>query len=335
MKSLLTAVITGRHSELAPYRSTLAWFANAIEIDAATFGAANDNRQPVPRVPDARLGPDNSYVLRLLRALPEPSRTYTRCLRKSGRQAGPVQRFVDWGRDNSLPKGKWGALRFATNEYKDVQFILVKGDEEARYFDITAGALTHVWGTKVEQQVGSTKLSQATAAVEERRKTLDWLCRELGAIPSSNPKKTMRRRKKQPPIDWAAWPSLHGNVPLAVARASVGLPPRDALPDGLPYGTEPIRLFRGLVTGQGSRADGSKEPSRVRRHDPEIYTAHDAATERLALDEFKKSQPENYKTLMSAAAVRSMSALVPSNDNATGKRRLSGAAGALQNFLAA
>ncbi|QYO75327.1 hypothetical protein [Devosia salina] len=319
MQSLLSAVVAGRHDDLGPYRSALAWFAHAIEIDPTPLGAANDNTT-TPKVRDTKLADDGGYARELLRALPEPD-------------GHDQEGFPIWT-PPLPPISEWGKLKFATRAYQDVQFVMVKGELEARNFRVPKGALTHVWGRKLEQETGRTRQSEAEFEVKARQTTLDWLCQMLGAIPSGNPKKSMRRRPKQPPIDRQAFAHLRGGT-LAEARAAVGLPHADPLPAGLPYGPQPERLFSGLLAGRGSRVDGMGESSRVRRSDPETYTVEEAALDRITVDQFQATEPDHFNILMGAAAVRSMSALVPANDNKMGKRRLTAAALALQEFLAA
>jgi len=287
-----------RHHDLAPLVPTLAWFYATLEAVPDLVGiSANENDRPAS-VPDVNPELPKAEML--------------------------------------LADFEAGAVRFSDRSTWRMQFVRVKGELEPRNYYVPAGALTHIWGRPIAQEVGRERDSEALAAVLARKKTVEWYCTKLRAIPPLKPRKSFRRRKPAPPVDWTQFAHVRGDVPLDKARAASGLPPLyDCALPGLPYAPEPSRLFLGLGAGRGSRSDGEGTASHVKRPDPDAYTMDRVIIDRAALEQFRSTEPEHFATLLTARTAGSMSDLVASNDNATGKRRLSAAASALKDFLAA
>lgn len=296
----------GRHPDLAPLLPALAWFYGTLAHGDEPLGqAANDDGDPYPSsVPDRD---------------PKPPKA-----------------------EEIIAAYMAGALRFATETKRAVQFVRNKdGEYDRRTSRVHAGSITHIWGKRVTQDAATAaRPSEAKAAIAARKATLDWFCIKLGAIPPQRLRRTFKRRKVQPPIDWGSFAHVRGEVPIEIARSACGLPPVTACPlPGLPFLPTPSMLFRGMVSGRGGTAgigqDGEPAETLVRRAKDDDYTAAGFIIDRLALGQFEQSAPEHYATLRDAAGAGSMGELVASNDNATGKRKLVRAAEALQTFLAA
>lgn len=311
MKPALTAgafasVYTGRHADLAPFLPALARFYAAFDFKPDLLGkAANDNAS-VPAVIDRRFDTDGSYCRDLLKA---------------------------WDA---------GKVTVADREHKRLQFVLIKGALEPRTYSVPAGAITHVWGRQVSQELGSNHQSKGKAALAVEARSTEWFCRVLNAEPHHNIPKTLKRRKKAPPIDWDEWSGkVGGHVPLDEARAACGLPVVHNYPQrpGLPY-CAPRDIFAGLVAGRGSHSGGSGlqgdgNMTAVRRPDPDAFTEAEAILEHSLTEKFGRAYPDHHSTLVAAANVGSMGDLVGSNDNSTGKRRFRKAALAWHEFSAA
>lgn len=290
---------SGRHKDLQPLLPSLAWFYGALEHSDQPLGAAaNDNDRPTS-VPDVDPKLDRAETL------------------IAAHEAGAVR---------IAESGKWRA-----------QYVRIDGELEPRVYWAPAGSITHIYGRRVAQEAGRPRREEGAAAVARSEASVLWFCQKLIAVPSDRPQKSFRRRKATPPIDWSQFSHVLGNVPLAEARAACGLPPADySLLPGLPYQPEqPAQLFPGMTAGRGARTDGGGDHSRVHREDAETYAGDYAVVDRIAVAQFAAAEPDHYATLLSARAAGSMGDLIASNDNKGGKRLLTGAAEALQDFLAA
>ncbi|MGV8955858.1 MAG: hypothetical protein ACOH2M_32495 [Cypionkella sp.] len=295
-----------RHPDLAPLRTTLAWFyATLAHGDEPMGRAANDNGEKyTSSVPDRNPKPDSAE-----------------------------KAIADWHA---------GGMRTATKAGSTVQFVRIAKDEyERKRPEVTVGTITHVWGKRVTQDAAKpAPPSRSKAAKAARKADQEWWTAEMGGAQFATPRKLLFKwRKKLPAIDWAAFAHVQGNVPFAEARAACGLPPALPLPLGFPYQPHPSALFRGRVTGRGSSPgygqDGEPVETIVRRAHDDDYAAAGFIVDRIALSQFEVMHPEHFATLLTGATAGSMGDLVASNDNATGKRKLIRAGEALKLFLAA
>lgn len=302
----LPSTYTGRHSDLAPLMPALTWFFGTLAHGDEPLGrAANDDDEPYPSsVPDRD---------------PKPPKA-----------------------EEVIAAHMAGAVRVASVTKRAVQFTRNKdGEYDRRTPTVHAGTITHIWGKRVTQDAAtSVRPSEAKAAIAARHASLDWFCIRLQAIPPQRLRRTFKRRKVQPAIDWTAFAHVRGDVPLDAARAACGLPAATSCPlPGLPFIPAPNLLFRGMVSGCGGNAgagqDGEPSETLVRRARDDDYTAAGFIVDRIALRQFEHNEPDSYATLFAASSAGSMGDLVASNDNATGKRKLVRAAEALQTFLAA
>jgi hypothetical protein len=296
---------SGRHADLVPLLPALARFYSAFDHKPDLLGRAANDYSSVPAVMDRRFDTDEAYCLDLLKA---------------------------W---------EAGKVAVAASEHKRLQFVLTKGALEPRSYSVPAGAITHVWGRQVSQELGSNHQSKSKAALKVEERSTDWFCRVLNAEPHQNIPKTLKRRKKAPPIDWAEWSDkVGGHVPLDEARAACGLPVVHNYPQrpGLPY-CSPRAIFAGLVSGRGPTSFGSGDEgdgnmAGIRRPDPDVFTEAEAILEHSLTERFGEGYPGHYATLRAATNVGSMGDLVAANDNKTGKRRFRAAAEAWQEFSA-
>ncbi|WP_332716671.1 hypothetical protein [Pelagibacterium mangrovi] len=321
-----------RHNDLHPLVPALSWFYGTLDANPYPLGeAANDNDRPAS-VPDVNPLPQKAE--RYLRALPSPTRVSVVSVRRGGRQISPPRRVPHWVRpvDSEKP---WGALKISDRAKRFQQTVRVNGVDEVREYTVPAGAVTHVWGERVGQDAGRVREPENEKFISEAEASRDWFCALLDVQPGGKKGKTLKRRKKLPPIDWSEFRHVRGDVPFHVARELSGLPPSTLCPPSLPWLPEPRRLFLGMLTGRGSRADGAGTASMVKRPRDDLYEAGGHVVDRIALEQFAEREPDAYRLLLSAGTASSMGSLVASNDNKTGKRSFRRAAEALQNFLAA
>lgn len=309
---------------------TLSWFYATLDENPFPLGtAANDNDRPMS-VPDRNPLPQKAEAY--LRALPPPTRVSLVSVRNDGTQVSPPRRVPHWKRPDGV-QSTWGGFRIAERAKRGRQVVRVDGVDEVREFRVPAGSITHVWGERITQDKAKEREPEDAKSIEEADRSRAWFCRVLGATPGGKRSKTFKRRKQQRPIDWNEFAHVKGNVPFDDARAACDLPPADKLPKSLPWKPEPRRLFMGMLSGKGSRADGAGTPCTVKRPRDDIHDAGDHVVDRIALEQFEAREPEAYRLLLIAQTAGSMSDLVASNDNKTGKRAFQDAATKLLRFL--
>lgn len=317
-----------RHPDFAEMLPALAWFYGAIDANPFPLGeAANDDDRPMS-VPDVNPLPIRTETY--LRALPPPTRVSVVSVRRGGRQVSPPRRVPHWARSTGAEN--WGAFRISVRPRRMQQTVRINGVDEIREYRVPAGTVTHVWGERVVQDAGRVRDPESEKVVTEAKKSREWFCDVLDCEPGRDIPKSLKRRKFTEPIKWEKLRFARGNVPFHIARELCGLPPSTMCPPSLPWRPEPRQLFMGMLTGRGSRADGTGTASRVKRPRDDVPSAGDHVLNRMAIEVFAEREPAAYRLLLVAQAAGSMGALVPSNDNKVGKRAFRSAAEKLNSF---